>query len=293
MYLIKVIACSAMLYAYYRLYLYNKTFHQWNRFYLLFSTLISLVIPFLQVKVFPAASSRSPQPVTELLKTAFNNSFHEYEGVSALPNNAVPNGLMIIYAIGCAIMLTGLLHAIGRLHRLIKRSGFRQLNGFRLVGTNEKDAPFSFFRYIFWNNTIDLSSEHGQYILQHERIHVQQWHSVDKMLINILMIPFWCNPFFWLIRRELGAVHEFIADGKTIPDADPSLFSAVVLSTAYPSIQFSLTSHFNLSPVKRRLLMLSQIKQSRNNYCSRLLVLPVLFGLLAAFSFTHRNGKAI
>jgi N-acetylmuramoyl-L-alanine amidase len=65
----------------------------------------------------------------------------------------------------------------------------------------------------------------------------------------------------------------------------------MILSTTYPSVKHTITSHFHFSPVKRRLFMLSQVK-SLNNYYSRLLVLPILFCLLAAFSFTHKNESA-
>jgi N-acetylmuramoyl-L-alanine amidase len=129
------------------------------------------------------------------------------------------------------------------------------------------------------------------YLTKVIKVHVQQRHSADKMFLNILMIPFWCNPFFWLIRRELDLIHEFIADGKTIPDANPEALSSLILSSAYPSVPFTITSHYSFSPVKRRLLMFTQHKKNTNNYYSRFLMIPVLLGLLFAFSFTHKNAN--
>ena len=51
-YLLKVCACSGILFLYYQLALKNKLFHQWNRFYLLASIIFSLVIPVIQVTIW-------------------------------------------------------------------------------------------------------------------------------------------------------------------------------------------------------------------------------------------------
>jgi N-acetylmuramoyl-L-alanine amidase len=291
-YFIKVMASSGVLYLYYRTFLYNRAFHQWNRFYLLLSVLASIIIPLIQLKVFPPSPITSQPSFTGLLNTVVSNKgWHEYEGALQSQNNFVPSAIMIMYMIGCSVMLIGLIHALTKLYKLSYRLGFQQHNGFRIVFMNDQHAPFSFFKYIFWNSSIDLNSETGKNILHHEQVHAQQWHSADKVLMNTIMIFFWFNPFFWMIKRELSLVHEFIADSETIPDGNPAFFSSMILSTMYPSVKHTLTSHFSFSPVKRRLLMLSQLKTFRKNYFSRLLLLPVLFGLLAAFSFTHKNGQ--
>ena len=47
-YLLKVSICSAVLFLYYMIALHNKGFHQWNRFYLIAITVLSLVIPCLE-----------------------------------------------------------------------------------------------------------------------------------------------------------------------------------------------------------------------------------------------------
>ena len=51
-YLVQVIAISGILYGYYHFALRNKRFHQYNRFYLLLSTVLSLAIPFLNIPIY-------------------------------------------------------------------------------------------------------------------------------------------------------------------------------------------------------------------------------------------------
>ena len=44
--------CSGILYGYYHFFLRNKRFHQYNRFYLLGSVLLSLLVPLLNIPVY-------------------------------------------------------------------------------------------------------------------------------------------------------------------------------------------------------------------------------------------------
>ena len=59
-YLLQVILASGILYGYYHLMLRNKKFHQYNRFYLLASVIISVLIPFLNIPVYFAEKDQWP-----------------------------------------------------------------------------------------------------------------------------------------------------------------------------------------------------------------------------------------
>lgn len=50
-YFIQMIVCSGILYAYYHFFLRNERFHQYNRFYLLVSMVLSLVLPLIKIPV--------------------------------------------------------------------------------------------------------------------------------------------------------------------------------------------------------------------------------------------------
>src|SRR5438045_9703301 len=50
-YLAKLIICSGIFIFYYLLFLKNRKFHQWNRFYLLSVILLSVVIPLINIPV--------------------------------------------------------------------------------------------------------------------------------------------------------------------------------------------------------------------------------------------------
>jgi N-acetylmuramoyl-L-alanine amidase len=94
---------------------------------------------------------------------------------------------------------------------------------------------------------------------------------------------FWINPFFWLMKKELTMIHEFIADKKAVANGDTSAFAAMILAAAFPGQTLPLTNPFFYSPIKRRLLMLSKLNNPKMGYFSRLLLLPLLTVLFFAF----------
>ena len=51
LYLAKVVLVSALLFGYYRLFLRNRVFHQYNRYYLLGASLASLVLPLVHLPI--------------------------------------------------------------------------------------------------------------------------------------------------------------------------------------------------------------------------------------------------
>ena len=58
-YLVKVIICSAVLMLYYNIALRNNRFHYYNRFYLLFTFLLSTMLPLLHLQWFIFSSNSS------------------------------------------------------------------------------------------------------------------------------------------------------------------------------------------------------------------------------------------
>jgi TonB-dependent SusC/RagA subfamily outer membrane receptor len=158
---------------------------------------------------------------------------------------------------------------------------------------SEKGTPFSFFSYIFWNAEIDIQTPAGKQILQHELTHVTQYHSIDKIVIQLNLIAGWFNPFFWLLKKELDMIHEFIADKKSVEHGDAASLAQMLLTTAYPGQQFPLTNPFFFSPIKRRLKMLTNVKNPSFSYARRIVVLPLLSIVVLLFSFRTKEEKMI
>src|SRR5688572_31366775 len=74
-YLIKVAVCSGILYLYYLIALRNKHFHQWNRFYLLISVLLSLAVPLLHFTIWHRGADQPNQAIELLTVVGSANNY--------------------------------------------------------------------------------------------------------------------------------------------------------------------------------------------------------------------------
>jgi len=162
---------------------------------------------------------------------------------------------------------------------------------FDFIETSLEEAPFSFFRNLFWKKELPLHDQAGQRMLQHELAHIHQLHSLDKIIVTLAAYIFWMNPFFWLIRKELEVVHEYIADEEAIAGNDATLLAEMLLTAHYPSNIFSNGQSFFYSSIKRRIIMLTTSKKTSYSYARRLLVLPLSIGVMALLSFTIQNNS--
>jgi N-acetylmuramoyl-L-alanine amidase len=292
-YLLKVMICSGILCSYYFLALRNKIFHRWNRFYLLASIVLALLVPLIKINIFQKPDA-DKGTVIQMLQTINRGDevVIEYSRNNGFHINA-ENMVALTYMLISAAFLTIFFIALYKIIRLKKKYPETQIEGISFINTNAKGTPFSFFNSIFWNNAIDLHSKPGQQILNHEIAHVKEKHSFDKIFLNVVMIFFWINPFFWLIRKELHMIHEFIADQEALEDNDLNAFAEMILQTVYPGQNFSLTNNFFYSPIKRRIMMLTKNRNPKVNYLSRLLVLPLAAIVFFAFSLklTTAHGE--
>ncbi|MGZ3838206.1 MAG: N-acetylmuramoyl-L-alanine amidase [Flavisolibacter sp.] len=286
-YLLKVMVCSGILFLYYYAALRNKLFHQWNRFYLLGAVVLSLALPLLQIPYFhttaqPAGAIKLLQVVQSADNYMDEITVGQHRSLSAFQWLGI--GYLAISILVSASVIVALL----KIFFIIKTHRVQRVNQVKFISTEEPGTPFSFFRYLFWNEKINIHSETGQQIFQHELVHVKEVHTIDKLFLQFLLILFWCNPFFWLIRKELQMIHEFIADKKAIRQQDASTLAAMILQASYPH-QFShITNPFFQSSIKRRLSMLTKIHPPQISYLSRILALPLLAFVVLAFSFRTR-----
>jgi N-acetylmuramoyl-L-alanine amidase len=283
-YILKVIICSGILYGYYRLALHNKLFHRWNRFYLLCAIIMSLSFPLIKINIWHTPSDDDGQVIKllnvvttgdEMVFEASRNGHFHLTG---------EQGVAILYILVSLVLFIILTQTLIRLNKLIRHHVVQKIQQIHFVDTEAKGTPFSFFRYIFWNQHIDVNSATGKKIFLHELTHVKEKHSADRLFMNIVLIFFWCNPFFWLIRREMNMIHEFIADSKAVDDNDTSAFAAMILQAAYPQQAFGLTSNFFNSSIKRRLQMLTKMQNPSVTYIGRILALPLLTIIFLAFT---------
>jgi len=289
-YLLKVIICSGILCGYYFLALRNKVFHRWNRFYLLAAVVVSLIAPVMKINIFQ--NNKDEGTVVQMLQTISygDEAVIEYSKNSGFQINT-ENLAEATYLLVSVIFLIIFFISLYKIKRLKKKYPATKIEDISFISTDAKGTPFSFFKSIFWNNAIDLHSRSGQQIFNHEIAHVKEKHSYDKIFMNLVLIFFWINPIFWLMRKELYMIHEFIADKEALEDSDINAFAEMILQTVYPGQNFSVGNRFFYSPLKRRIMMLTKNKNPKVSYYSRLLVLPLAAIVFFAFTLKVKNNN--
>lgn len=280
-YLIQMMACSGILYAYYYFFLRNEKFHQYNRFYLLIAMALSLVLPLLKIPVTIKDTDTSPV-------YAFVSTGEAVVVIAVKKSFDYSQLLYVIY--GCVVlwMLFRLVKAISEVIR-IKRAGHAELvEDIRFIKTPHPDAPFSFFKWLFWNEGTPLESTEGIHMFKHEMYHIRSKHSRDLLFMEIIISIFWFNPFFYLYRKEVKTIQEFLADQHAAANSDTGSYAELLLMRAIGRHQQLINPFFH-NQLKRRITMLTSSKKPQYQWLRKLLVLPVAITAIALFAFTYEK----
>lgn len=275
-----MILVSAVMSAYYLLFLRDKTFHHYNRFYLLGTMVLSLLLPLLKVEYF---TIETDSRILLLLNQFNQNSSQEVENSFNFWDFAT-----LILGIVSFFLLAKLTLGLVKIHQLKKEFPKESIEGITFYNTNLHDAPFSFFRNLFWKKSILINSDLGKQILKHEMVHIEQKHSFDKLFVQIIQSLFWFNPIFYFIKKEITLIHEYLADKKAVKNADTRAFAQMLLASNFSGNVLPATSPFLSSNLKKRLKMLTQ-KNTKYSYARRILALPILFGVSFALLVNAKN----
>ena len=295
-YLIKMTLIWSVLYALYYVGLRRLTFFRANRFFLLAALLLGLWLPTLDLPL-PVSATGDKAPfylpvvpihwaqIDEAVPLTFPlitiGATGETAATATVP--AVP-WWGWLYVAGAGVALSRFLWGLMGLIRLYGKSERTIVGGITLLQHSGIKTPFSFFRWVFWKAGLDLESEAGQRIWQHERAHVRQGHSLDIVLLEILQIIFWFHPLVYLYRRSIQQLHEYLADAAVLRETAVRTYGRTLLwqaqGTGHP---VALANHFSQSQLKNRILMMTRTRSRYTNMWRYMLGIPLLLGLMILF----------
>jgi len=278
-YLIQSSVCLAALYLVYWLFLRRDTFFSINRIYLVLTVLFSLVLPLLS---FRFLSSETITPVMIFLEPVLITP--EKIDSIAVSHLSWMEAITVIYFTGVIIFTLRFLIQLIQLWVVARKNGVTNREGLKLVFVDKSYSPFSFFNMIFIKKELTEESQLAA-ILQHEKVHVRQFHSFDLILAEILTIVLWFNPFVWLLQRSIKSLHEFLADegviktGFRMHDYQQLIFD----QTLGKQIN-NLTNNFNVSLIKNRIIMMTKSRSKRVSRIKIILAFPAILLLIASTS---------
>ncbi len=271
-YELKVAAYIAVFYTFYRLLLSKETLHRLNRIVLIFTAVLSFVLP-LCIITFNINIEVPQTPVTDISPTT--GSINETATASD-SGQWLWLALTVIYITGVLICLSKTAISIIGVQRLIRKGEIAYLKEGSRLAVIEKDIAAC-----SWINTIIISSQdykegHG-YIIAHEQAHIALGHSKDVIAVDILTAFQWFNPMMWMLRSDLRAIHEFEADDAVLSQgANIKEYSYILIKKAISESGYSVTNSFNHSILKNRITMMSKSRTQPGKGLRALYILPLL-----------------
>ena len=285
-YLIESSFCLLLFYCFYHFFLSKETFFQLNRVYLLSTPILSLGIPFLNITYRKESLAEETleaviYPVIQTAQEVQTVFWEQMDTPSPLFSLSVSDIILGVYMIGVCLMSLTLLMSLLRLSRLILTSKKQKEEGYTKVELEDHFPAASFFGYIFWNQKI---TDEQKVILEHEKVHIRQWHSVDVLLMELIVIVKWFNPLIYFFRNALKVTHEFIADQYMVQKKINVASYAHLLVHTNKLQAAPLTNTF-YSMTKQRLKMLLRRPSKNRQVAKYLFVIPMIMGLMSLFSF--------
>ena len=328
-YILKSAFCLTLFYLFYRLLLSKETFHRFNRFTLLGILSLSLFLPLIEInssgsgRVHQAvmsveqALSSSPEVVQSVTdaglasaaeaenlpaayptgglsaKPVYATDDREYEeSVSTETSFTWVEAVMLVYLSGVLLLLLYSICSLLRMVMLLRSGSFhRQEDGMVLVVHDREVPPFSWLKYVVVSRR-DLE-EGGREILLHEKAHYSHCHSLDLLFVDICVFFQWFNPFAWLLKRDLRAIHEYEADASVLASGvDSRDYQLLLIKKSVGTRLYAMASSFKEYKLKNRIHMMLKRKSNPWVRLKCLYMLPLAGIVLMAFARPEVGEKA-
>jgi TonB family protein len=284
-YMLQSAAILAVLYSVFWLFLRKDTFFQVNRFYLLASLALSLTVPLFNFRALAGGATATvaimldpvlitPEKVARV--TAGHLSWFEIAGA--------------VYLTGVSIFALRFIVQLIQLGFLVRRCRVTRQDGANLVFVDKGYSPFSFFNLIFIRKEYYIDGKLTP-VIEHEKIHIRQLHTVDLVFIEIAIILQWFNPFIWLLGRSVKTVHEFLADEGVLKKGfQKTDYQTLILNEAMGLQINNLTNNFNVSLLKTRIKMMTKTRSASWAFIKVGFALPTLIAVVFLFTAGSMNG---
>ena len=120
----------------------------------------------------------------------------------------------------------------------------------KYTSASQGRRAFLFFHWIFIHPSSHTEEEFNE-ILTHEQTHARQWHSIDVIISELVCIFCWCNPFAWLMKREIRTNLEYMADARVLENGyDSKTYQYHLLGLSHQKAAATIYNSFNVLPLK-------------------------------------------
>ncbi len=187
---------------------------------------------------------------------------------------------MAIYIYLIPAMLFSLFFLFSNLRLMFVLKQGQRVNK-QIILLEQEILPFSWFGRIVMSRK-DYESRHAESIIAHELTHIRQYHFIDLLLAELLIVLQWFNPAAWAYRYALRDVHEYLADKGTIHSGYAiTEYQRLLAKLAGPVTAGILSNNINHSTLKNRFTMMT--KANNRKPATFRLAIAIVAAMLTGF----------
>ncbi len=282
--LILTFVATMILYFAYKLLFRNSNRFQLNRIVLLTISIFAFALPFIRISIEGQLFQEMPSFKQEMDVIFYSDAM--IKAPVETKTLSFTDIISYIYILGVVFFLMKFVYNIFKIYKIKAGKKIETIDNVNFIYTNESHVPFSFLKNIYIpKDNLD------EMIIKHEMSHVKNHHSVDVILMEIMIAFQWFNPFIRMIKNELKSNHEFIADSEAIKNEDEKSNYMMLLLQQCTAYDFStIANNFSFLLTKKRISMITKNQKVKGSVIKVLLTLPV-FALLILLNTQCDNTK--
>ena len=294
-YLIQSIIGLSISWLLYRMFLKKEKYFRLNRYYLLGAVIICSIAPLISINIQNSITLIPEMQVNEFLSGNIQEeSFLNATTVETIHTNGIniSKWMIYFYLLVVLFLLLRFIRSLTLIILSLKNRGSK-VKGMRIIYVNQKTNPYSFFNYFFVSKDTINKQILTDSLIEHEKAHSQQLHSIDILFIELACIILWFNPFIWLIKKEISENHEYLADEKVIQSGhNPDRYAGTIIQSIKNACSLAMTSNFSFLLTKNRLIMIHKTKSSIIKGSLKITLLLLLMSAsLLFFSFKNSSNS--
>ena len=282
-YILEFLFCSGLFVALYRLLIEGRVAHHLARTYLVGGMLLSVVIPMLELPLYPAETVFYELPVM----TIIDEQPLAVDAQAATPVTHIDwSQIFSMLALGVYVAVFALnvarfVYRLWIIRRLRRHSQLSVYEAYTLAESEQVKEPFSFWRTIFMNYVF-RGCEREQVII-HELSHVRHRHTAERLTLELLRCVFWFNPFVWLAANALVEVQEWEADSDVLNQGyDVYEYRQIIFRQLF-GYNADITCGLNSQLTKKRFLMMTNFKRGKLSFIRLGVAIPMVGAMILAF----------
>ena len=238
----------------------NESTFKANRFYLLTSAFISLVVPLINIPGFFKSllvQVNMGQVIVYKVGSYITSSQFSYSSL-----------LAVFYIAGVCIAAIIFIKNILQISFLIFKSPAHKEKGYTRVYSKKAEGVFSFLKFMVIPSGKPCEDSE---VIEHELTHIRQMHSLDVLFFELLSVLFWYNPVCYLYKSAAKENHEFLADDAVVQGKENrSEYAKRIMAYALNITPYSLPGNFIYhSFLRRRIIMLAKQPSDARRFASR------------------------